>query len=104
MNFLVPKNAGNFLSSWETVSFSRRTMLNAVSKIITESRPATDCIETAMNKLIFVRWTVVVCVRDWSHSDLWEWRQRLSRKLTPYFYIWWPGNVTGWREFNPRWL
>jgi len=32
MNFLVPKNAGNFLTSCEPVNFSRRTMLNAVSK------------------------------------------------------------------------
>jgi len=52
------------LTSCEPVNFSRRTMLNAVSNISTESRAATDCIETAMNKLIFVRWTIVDCVRD----------------------------------------
>jgi hypothetical protein len=34
MNFRVPKNAGNFLTSLETVSFSRRTLLHAVSTAI----------------------------------------------------------------------
>jgi len=28
----VPKNAGDFLTSWETVSFSKRTLLVGVSK------------------------------------------------------------------------
>jgi hypothetical protein len=32
MNFRVPSNAGNFLTSWEPVCFSRRTVLNGVSK------------------------------------------------------------------------
>jgi hypothetical protein len=32
MNFRIPKNAGNFLTSLEQVSFSRRTLLNGVSK------------------------------------------------------------------------
>jgi len=32
MNLQVPKNAGNFLSSLEPVSFSRRTLLNGVMK------------------------------------------------------------------------
>jgi hypothetical protein len=67
------------------LSFQER-LLNAVSNIRTESRPATECIETAMNKLIFVRWTIVDCVRwtivdcvrDWRRWDLWEWRQRRS--------------------------
>jgi hypothetical protein len=31
-NLPVPYNAGNFLIIWELVSFSRRTVLNAVSK------------------------------------------------------------------------
>jgi len=31
LNFRVPKNAGNFLSSWEPISFSRLTLLHAVS-------------------------------------------------------------------------
>jgi len=31
MNLRVPWNAGNFLTSWETVSFSRRTVLHGVS-------------------------------------------------------------------------
>jgi hypothetical protein len=30
MNFRVPLNAGNFLTSWEPVSFSRRTLLHGV--------------------------------------------------------------------------
>ena len=32
MHFRVPQNAGNFLTSWEPVSFSRRTLLHGVSK------------------------------------------------------------------------
>jgi len=32
MNLRVPQNAENFLSSWEPVSFSRRTLLHGVSK------------------------------------------------------------------------
>ena len=32
MNFRVPENAGNFLTSCKTVSFSRRTLLHGVSK------------------------------------------------------------------------
>jgi hypothetical protein len=32
MNFRVPKNAGNFLTSCKPVSFSRRTLLRGVSK------------------------------------------------------------------------
>jgi hypothetical protein len=31
MNLRVPWNAGNFLTSWETVSFSRRPLLHVVS-------------------------------------------------------------------------
>jgi len=30
MNFRVPQNVGNFLISWEPVSFSRRTLLYGV--------------------------------------------------------------------------
>jgi hypothetical protein len=32
MNFWVPSNAGNFLTGCKPVSFSRRTLLNGVSK------------------------------------------------------------------------
>ena len=32
MNLRVPQNAGNFLTSWGSVSFSRRTLLHGVSK------------------------------------------------------------------------
>jgi len=32
MSFRVPKNAGNFLTSREPISFSRRTLLNGVSR------------------------------------------------------------------------
>jgi hypothetical protein len=32
MNIQVPKNVGNFLTSYKTVSFSRRTVLYGVSK------------------------------------------------------------------------
>jgi hypothetical protein len=32
MNFRVPLNVGNFLTSLETVSFSRKTLLHEVSK------------------------------------------------------------------------
>jgi len=32
MNLRVPKNAGNFLTSWELISFSRRTLLHGASK------------------------------------------------------------------------
>jgi len=32
MNLRVPPYAGNFLSSWKTVSISRRTLLHGVSK------------------------------------------------------------------------
>jgi len=31
MNVLVPQNVGYFLTSWEPVSFSRRTLLHGVS-------------------------------------------------------------------------
>ena len=31
MNFRVPQNAGDFLASWEPVSFSRRALLHGVS-------------------------------------------------------------------------
>jgi hypothetical protein len=34
MNFQVPRNAGNFLTSWKPVSFSRKTLLHRVSKYI----------------------------------------------------------------------
>jgi hypothetical protein len=30
MNFRVPQNAGDFLTSWEPVSFSRRPLLRGV--------------------------------------------------------------------------
>ena len=33
MNLRVPYNAGNFLTSWEAVNFSRRTLLRGVSKV-----------------------------------------------------------------------
>jgi hypothetical protein len=32
MNLRVPKNARNFLTSWEPISFSISTLLHAVSK------------------------------------------------------------------------
>jgi hypothetical protein len=32
MNIRVPQNAGNFLTNYKPVSFSRRTLLHAVSK------------------------------------------------------------------------
>ena len=32
MNLRVPRNAGNFLTSWKPVSFSRRTLHHGVSK------------------------------------------------------------------------
>jgi hypothetical protein len=32
MNLLVPKNEGNFLTTWEPASFSRRALLHGVSK------------------------------------------------------------------------
>jgi hypothetical protein len=32
MNLRVPSNAGNFLTGWKPVCFSRRTVLNGVSK------------------------------------------------------------------------
>jgi len=32
INFRVPYNAGNFLTSLEPISFSRRTLLHGVSK------------------------------------------------------------------------
>jgi len=32
MNLRVPLNAGNFLTSWKPVSFSRRTLHHGVSK------------------------------------------------------------------------
>jgi len=35
MNLRVPYNAGNFLTSWKPVSFSRRTVLHGVSKYVT---------------------------------------------------------------------
>jgi hypothetical protein len=34
MNLRVPSNAGNFLTSCELVSFSRRTLLNGVSQSV----------------------------------------------------------------------
>jgi len=36
MNLWVPQNAGNILTSWELVSFSRRTLLHGVSIYIDE--------------------------------------------------------------------
>jgi hypothetical protein len=32
INLRVPQNAGNFLTSWKPVSFSRRTLLHGISK------------------------------------------------------------------------
>jgi len=32
MNFLVPQNTWNFLTSWAPVSFSRKTLLHGISK------------------------------------------------------------------------
>ena len=32
VNILVPQNAGNFLTSWEPLSFSSRTVLHGISK------------------------------------------------------------------------
>jgi hypothetical protein len=37
MNLRVPKNVGNFLTSCKPVSFSRRTVLHAVSKTIRQT-------------------------------------------------------------------
>jgi hypothetical protein len=34
MNLQVPYNAGNFLTSWKLVSFSRRTLLHGVRKYV----------------------------------------------------------------------
>ena len=34
MNLRHPWNAGNFLTSWKTVSFSRRTLLHGVSQLV----------------------------------------------------------------------
>jgi hypothetical protein len=34
MNLRVPENAGNFLTSYQLVSFSRRTLLHGVSKVL----------------------------------------------------------------------
>jgi hypothetical protein len=31
MNLRVPQRAGNFLTSWVTISFSRRTLIHGVS-------------------------------------------------------------------------
>ena len=39
MNIRVLQNAENFFTSWETVSFSRRTFLNRV-KLVTDSYPS----------------------------------------------------------------
>jgi len=36
MNIIFPKNAENFLTSWETVSFSRRIQLHSVSAFHTK--------------------------------------------------------------------
>jgi hypothetical protein len=33
MNLRVPQNAGNFLTSWQSASFSRRTLLHGVSYV-----------------------------------------------------------------------
>jgi len=35
VNLWVPKNAGNFLTSWKPVSFSRRTLLHGVGELVT---------------------------------------------------------------------
>jgi len=35
MNLLVPQKAGNLLTSWRPVSFSKRTLLHGVSKYVT---------------------------------------------------------------------
>jgi hypothetical protein len=35
MNLRLPWNVGNFLTSWETVSFSRRPLLHGVSQSVT---------------------------------------------------------------------
>jgi hypothetical protein len=32
MILLIPQNAGNFLTTWELVNFSRRTLFHEVSK------------------------------------------------------------------------
>jgi hypothetical protein len=41
MNFRIPSNAGNFLTSCKTVSCSRRTLLRAVSNLLVpKNRPA----------------------------------------------------------------
>jgi hypothetical protein len=32
MNLQVPYNAGNFLTNWELISFTRRTLIQEVSK------------------------------------------------------------------------
>jgi hypothetical protein len=41
--FIVPWNAGHFVSSWATISFSRRTMLCQVTKIITGLTSEAHC-------------------------------------------------------------
>jgi hypothetical protein len=45
MNHRAPYNAGNFLTSWEPVSFLRRTVLNGVSKYISK-----HCIKRSARK------------------------------------------------------
>ena len=37
INLQVPNNTGNFLSGWETVSFSGRTLLQGISKLFSQS-------------------------------------------------------------------
>jgi len=48
MNLRDPQNAGNFLTSWKPVSFSRRTLLHGVSKELSKLLPSGHSLTLAL--------------------------------------------------------
>jgi hypothetical protein len=66
MNLRVPENAGNFLTSWGPVSFSRRTLLHGVSckttgNSIWNSKRKTDPVARAWPEIPWSRYLISRC-------------------------------------------
>jgi hypothetical protein len=66
MNLWVPWNAGNFLTSWEPVSFSRRTLLLGISKYVHQQGNFRQFILTVHDEC---RCDISTPTNDYSHQQ-----------------------------------
>jgi hypothetical protein len=63
MNRRIPYNAGNFLSSWKPLSFSRRTLLKAVNYRVNYIRHYAHFLKASISFVVVVRPSVLPSVR-----------------------------------------